>query len=69
MNVVFDFGAVLFTWRPAEIVADTFPTRAATPLQAQQLAKDMFGHNDWHDYDRGLLEMDVVVERLSSRLD
>ncbi len=69
MNVVFDFGAVLFTWRPAEIVAETFPARAATPPQAQQLAKDMFGHEDWHDYDRGLLEMDAVVERLSSRLD
>ena len=25
MNVVFDFGAVLFAWRPAEIVAETFP--------------------------------------------
>jgi putative hydrolase of the HAD superfamily len=68
MNVVFDFGAVLFTWRPAEIVADTFPERAATQPQAQQLAKDMFGHEDWHDYDRGLLEMDAVVERLSMRL-
>ena len=69
MNVVFDFGAVLFTWRPAEIVAETFPDRAATPAQAQQLAIDMFGHEDWHDFDRGLLEMEAVVQRLSSRLD
>ncbi len=69
MNVVFDFGAVLFAWRPAEIVAETFPDRAATPAQAQQLAIDMFGHEDWHDFDRGLLEMDAVVQRLSGRLD
>jgi len=68
MNVVFDFGAVLFTWRPAEIVAQAFPYRAATQAQAQQLAHAMFGHEDWHDYDRGLLEMEAVVERLSSRL-
>ena len=68
MNVVFDFGAVLFAWRPAEIVAETFPDRAATPEQAQQLASDMFGHEDWHDFDRGLLEMEAVVQRLSSRL-
>ena len=68
MNVVFDFGAVLFTWRPVDIVALAFPDRAATQAPAQQLAKDLFGHEDWHDYDRGLLEMDAVVERLSNRL-
>jgi putative hydrolase of the HAD superfamily len=69
MNVVFDFGAVLFTWRPVEIVGQAFPGRAATLAEAKQLAHAMFSHEDWHDYDRGLLEMDAVVERLSSRLD
>lgn len=69
MNVVFDFGAVLFTWRPAEIVAQAFPARAATPTDAQHLARAMFSHDDWHDYDRGLLEMEAVAERLASRLD
>mgnify|MGYP000102457394 FL=1 len=68
MNVVFDFGAVLFTWRPVEIVMGAFPSRAATPTEAKQLAHTMFSHEDWHDYDRGLLEMDAVVERLSTRL-
>lgn len=68
MNVVFDFGAVLFTWKPADIVADAFPDRASTPDQARQLAKALFGHEDWHDFDRGLLEPDAVVQRLSSRL-
>jgi putative hydrolase of the HAD superfamily len=69
MNVVFDFGAVLFTWRPVDIVGQAFPERAATKAEAQQLAHALFSHEDWHDYDRGLLEMDAVVERLSSRLD
>ena len=68
MNVVFDFGAVLFTWRPVEIVANAFPDHAATPTDARQLAHAMFSHEDWHDYDRGLLEMDAVVDRLSNRL-
>lgn len=68
MNLVFDFGAVLFTWRPADIVADVFPQRAATREQAQQLATSMFGHADWHDYDRGLLGIEAVAERLSDRL-
>lgn len=69
MNVVFDFGAVLFTWRPAEIVAQAFPARAATADQASALAHAMFSHDDWQNYDRGLLEMDAVAQRLSSRLD
>ena len=69
MNVVFDFGAVLFTWRPAEILAEVFPARAATPQQAAQLAQDWFGHADWQDFDRGLLEMDAVVQRVAHRLD
>ncbi len=68
MNVVFDFGAVLFTWRPVEIVANAFPERAATPAEATQLAQAIFSHEDWQDYDRGLLEMEVVVQRLSGRL-
>jgi putative hydrolase of the HAD superfamily len=69
MNVVFDFGAVLFTWRPIEIVASTFPDRTATLSEARQLAHAMFSHKDWQDYDRGLLEMDVVVDRLANRLE
>lgn len=68
MNVVFDFGAVLFTWQPAHIVADAFPARAATPADAKQLAHAVFGHQDWHNFDRGLMEMDVVIERTASRL-
>jgi putative hydrolase of the HAD superfamily len=69
MNLVFDFGAVLFTWRPVEIVAEVFPNRAATELEARQLAHALFGHPDWHDFDRGLVEMDALVHRTASRLD
>jgi putative hydrolase of the HAD superfamily len=68
MNVVFDFGAVLFTWQPVAIVAEVFPARAATQADAQQLAHALFNHPDWHDFDRGLMEMDRVVSRTSSRL-
>jgi putative hydrolase of the HAD superfamily len=68
MNVVFDFGAVLFTWQPADIVAQAFAARAATPADAKQLAHAVFGHQDWHNFDRGLMEMDVLIERTASRL-
>ncbi len=68
MNVVFDFGAVLVTWRPAEIVAEVFPHRAATAADAADLAQAMFGHPDWHAFDRGLMAMDQVSRRTATRL-
>lgn len=68
MNVVFDFGAVLFTWRPAALVAQCFPEAAATPQQAGQLAHAVFGHPDWHNFDRGILPLAEVVQRTAQRL-
>ena len=68
MNVVFDFGAVLFSWRPADILAETFPALASAPADASALAKAVFGHADWHAFDQGLLAMDEVVDRTQRRL-
>ena len=68
MNVVFDFGAVLFTWRPADLLAQTFPQRADTPEAAAQLAHAMFAHADWNSFDQGTLAMDVLISRTSKRL-
>ena len=68
MNVVFDFGAVLFTWQPAHIVADVFPERASSAADAKQLAHALFGHTDWHNFDRGLMEMEAVISRSAKRL-
>ncbi|MES2582221.1 MAG: HAD family phosphatase [Pseudomonadota bacterium] len=68
MNVVFDFGAVLFTWKPAELLARSFPQQAGTAEAAAQLAHAVFAHADWTRFDQGLLEMDVVIARTSERL-
>lgn len=68
MNIVFDFGAVLFTWRPVDLVTEAFPTRASTEADAKQLSHAMFGHADWHAFDRGLMEIDAVISRTASRL-
>jgi putative hydrolase of the HAD superfamily len=68
MNLVFDFGAVLFTWKPAELLADRFPRQAGEAAAAAQLAQAVFGHPDWHEFDRGALAMDTVVARTSARL-
>ena len=68
MNIVFDFGAVLFTWRPLDLVAECFPDRAGTPAQAGHLAHEVFGHADWHAFDRGTLSMPSLIERTVVRM-
>lgn len=67
-NIVFDFGAVVFGWRPDLLVAEHFPDMATTPQQAQALARDMFRHDDWHLFDQGKLALPIVVERTARRL-
>jgi hypothetical protein len=68
MNIVFDFGAVLFNWRPVDLVAEVFPRHAVDTSQAKRLAQEVFGHEDWQNFDRGLLDLDAVTERTSKRL-
>jgi putative hydrolase of the HAD superfamily len=68
MNIVFDFGAVLFTWKPAELLAKHFPQQAFDAQAAAALAHAIFGHADWHSFDRGTLILDDVVTRTADRL-
>ncbi len=69
MNFVFDFGAVLFTWKPADLMAQCFPQRAGTPEAAAALAHALFAHADWNGFDQGTVAMDVLIKRTSERLD
>ncbi len=68
-NIVFDFGAVLFTWQPHELVQAHFPAEAATHGAARKLAADIFHHDDWQSFDGGGLELPTVVERTALRLN
>ena len=69
MNIVFDFGAVLFSWQPAQLVSHHFPEHAAVPARAQQLAHSIFGHADWQGFDSGKVTLDEVISRTALRLD
>lgn len=69
MNLVFDFGVVLFNWQPSKLLAATFPERLPTDESARHLAHLVFGHEDWHSFDGGTMELDEVVRRTSVRLD
>jgi putative hydrolase of the HAD superfamily len=67
-NVVFDFGAVLFSWRPDLLVAEQFPQQAATAHAARGLAQAIFHHDDWLSFDRGTVALDEVIARTAQRL-
>jgi putative hydrolase of the HAD superfamily len=67
LNIVFDFGAVLFTWQPRVLVREVFPLHASTDAQAIALAHDVFNHADWRAFDGGLISQTEVVQRTHTR--
>jgi putative hydrolase of the HAD superfamily len=69
MNVVFDFGGVLFNWCPPELLARLLPEHAPTAEAAQRLADRFFqGYTgDWGDFDRGTVEPGPLAERIAAR--
>jgi putative hydrolase of the HAD superfamily len=46
-----------------------FPEHAATQAQRTALAHAVFGHADWHDFDRGVLTASAVTARTAKRLN
>jgi putative hydrolase of the HAD superfamily len=68
LNIVFDFGAVLFHWEPARLVQEFFPQHCTSPQAAQALGKEIFSHPDWWQFDRGTMALHDVVDRTTTRL-
>jgi putative hydrolase of the HAD superfamily len=68
MNIVFDLGAVLFTWQPVLLMQTHFPEHAPTAEAAHALARSLFAHEDWERFDGGLHELDEVLQRVTARL-
>lgn len=67
LNIVFDFGAVLFAWEPAKVVQHFFPVQANTPENAQALATHIFSHTDWQSFDAGRVSASELVHLLHAR--
>jgi putative hydrolase of the HAD superfamily len=63
-NVIFDFGGVLVTWRPQEII-DSF---YSDPTLRESLRAHAFQHDDWLEMDRGTLDEAAVVRRSAARM-
>ena len=63
-NVIFDFGGVLVSWRPQEIIDSFYPE----PQLRESLRTHAFQHDDWLDMDRGTLDEASVVRRCAARM-
>ncbi|MEO6624121.1 MAG: HAD family phosphatase [Burkholderiaceae bacterium] len=67
-NIVFDFGAVLFSWRPELLLREQFAQQASDDARARELASHIFHHADWIAFDGGTLEQAEVIQRTAHRL-
>lgn len=70
-TVVFDFGAVLFRWRPAELLCTVLPRHAPDAARAGALAAQIFqsfdADSDWARFDLGAVEEGEVCRRIATR--
>ena len=69
MNVVFDFGGVLFDWQPHEFLSKLLPELTPTPETARALASVFFeGYGgDWAAFDRGSIEPEALAQTIARR--
>ncbi len=69
-HIVFDFGGVVFQWRPKELLQRTLPHRAIDEAAAQRLVADFFQNyeGDWGRFDRGTIEVPELAPLIAERL-
>ncbi|WP_374673405.1 HAD family hydrolase [Ideonella sp.] len=67
--VVFDFGRVLFDWQPERLLAQVLPHRVVDEASAAHWVAQVFqGYTgDWGDFDRGVVEVPALVQRIAAR--
>lgn len=69
MNIVFDFGGVLFRWHPPTFLARVWPQRVSDAQQGVLVAAEFFENygGDWGEFDRGLIDAPTVTARIAAR--
>jgi len=69
MNIVFDFGGVVFRWHPPSFLARVWPHRVPDPAAAEAAAAAFFENygGDWGAFDQGLIDAPTVVRRIAAR--
>src|SRR4051812_10748560 len=66
---VFDFGRVVFRWRPEVLVAQVLPHRAADAGTTAHWTREIFQayEGDWQHFDRGTVEAAELAQRIAAR--
>lgn len=66
---VFDFGGVVFRWRPAALVQRVWPHRAGSPEQTADTVAQLFQayQGDWGRFDQGLLDEAGLIAAVCAR--
>lgn len=62
-NVVFDVGGVLLKWDPPSFIAKVVPD----PVQQQLVRREIFEHPEWHEFDRGSIDVAKAVDQFGKR--
>ena len=68
-HIVFDFGGVLFRWRPDELLRSVLPDRATDDARTAHWLREVFqGYGgDWGEFDRGTVTVPELVQRIAAR--
>ena len=66
---VFDFGRVVFRWRPEVLVQTVLPHRAIDAETTRHWVQQVFQAygGDWGDFDRGVVEPPELARRIAAR--
>lgn len=69
-HIVFDFGGVVFQWRPHELLRRTLPHRAVDEAAVQRLVAEFFQNyeGDWGRFDSGLITVPELAPLMAARL-
>jgi putative hydrolase of the HAD superfamily len=67
--LIFDFGGVVFRWRPAALLAQVLPELAGTPDLAERWKALFFqGYaGEWGEFDSGLIDVPTLCVRMAGR--
>jgi putative hydrolase of the HAD superfamily len=63
---VFDFGRVVFRWRPEVLLETVIPHRTTDAESMRHWVSQVFG-DDWGDFDRGVVEPEELARRIAAR--
>ena len=68
MNIVFDFGNVLVEWNPSRLIQHHYLAPDGKAHYPEALADTLINHQDWLDFDLGLIDSTELARRSGRRL-